>query len=57
VKKLSLNIDALCVESYETGGADARGTVAAHAASLIAFPCTTKLQTCPAAHGSPDATP
>ena len=48
MQKLALKLEELRVESCETGSADERGTVIAHAATLIIQPCTTKFQTCPA---------
>jgi hypothetical protein len=55
--KLNLDVDALRVESYETGTAESLGTVVGHAITLDVVSCTTKTNGCPITWGCPYTTP
>jgi hypothetical protein len=57
MKKLALDVDALHVESYETGTVESHGTVVANAITLDVVACTTKNHGCPITWGCPYTTP
>jgi hypothetical protein len=57
MKKLGLDVEALRVESYETGTVEEHGTVVAQAITLDVSVCQTKTQGCPITWGCPYTTP